>query len=199
MITKLQAVNHLLSTIHEAPVNSLETALPDEASRALTTIDAVSLEVQIRGWKFNTDKNVTLARATPGNTITLPTDVLKAVLNERYRRRGTDFTVRGTQIYDRENRTYALSENVLVDRLVYQLDWEELPTTAQLYIMYKAARVFSANEVSAMESKQNATVEETQAWNELKRDQLDGENPNMFDAPDSALIAGRGVLRAFGF
>lgn len=198
MISKLEAVNHLLRTIHESPVNSLETDLPDEAGRALETLDEVSHEVQLRGWKFNTERDVTLQKTVDG-FVFLPANAVRAVLNEKYTRPDLDLTIRGNQVYNRKTRTYVITENVLMDRLVYELEWDDLPDTARLYIKHKAARVYASREIVSPTSAQNATVEEIGAWNELKREQFDGEKPNMLSAPDTAQIAGRGVLRAYGF
>mgnify|MGYP001400660828 CR=1 FL=1 len=55
--TKLEAVNLMLSTIGEAPVNSLTSGLVD-AELAETILASVSKAVQSEGWNFNTEKNL---------------------------------------------------------------------------------------------------------------------------------------------
>ena len=52
--TQLQAVNSMLSTIGEAPVNSLDSGLVD-AETAETVLNEVSRDVQSFGWNFNTE------------------------------------------------------------------------------------------------------------------------------------------------
>ena len=52
--TQLEAVNTMLSTIGEAPVNSLTGSLPVDASMAVNILNEVNREVQSAGWKFNT-------------------------------------------------------------------------------------------------------------------------------------------------
>ena len=54
--TELEAVNIMLSSIGEAPVNSLSSGLVD-AELAQTTLHNVSREVQAAGWSFNTEYN----------------------------------------------------------------------------------------------------------------------------------------------
>ena len=55
--TQLEAVNTLLHTIGEAPVNSLTGTLPIDATLALNTINEISREVQAAGWHFNSIEN----------------------------------------------------------------------------------------------------------------------------------------------
>ena len=62
--TELEAVNTMLSTIGEAPVNSLTGSLPTDASMAKNILNEVNREVQSGGWKFNTSYKSTLSRDT---------------------------------------------------------------------------------------------------------------------------------------
>ena len=57
--TKLEAVNVMLTSIGEAPVNSLISGLED-AELAETILESVNKETQSKGWIFNTDLKVTL-------------------------------------------------------------------------------------------------------------------------------------------
>ena len=52
--TKLMAVNTILSTVGEAPVNNL-TAVTADVRIAESVLDEVSREVQSAGWHFNTE------------------------------------------------------------------------------------------------------------------------------------------------
>ncbi len=47
--TELEAVNTILSTIGESPVNSLTGTLPVDATTALNVLDEISREVQSAG------------------------------------------------------------------------------------------------------------------------------------------------------
>jgi hypothetical protein len=76
--TKLEAVNTMLSTIGEAPVNSLATGLID-AETAETILNNVSREVQARGWNFNTEYDYTFSPNVDGE-IDLPANIIRADL-----------------------------------------------------------------------------------------------------------------------
>ena len=73
--THLEAINTMLSTIGEAPVNSLTGSLPTDASMAKNILDEVNREVQSGGWKFNTSYKATLSRNTD-NKIPVANDTM---------------------------------------------------------------------------------------------------------------------------
>ena len=56
--TELQAVNTMLSTIGEAPVDSLTGATSSDAALADQVLTEVVRETLVQGWYFNIDKNL---------------------------------------------------------------------------------------------------------------------------------------------
>ena len=52
--TELQAVNTMLSTIGEAPVNSITGTTTVDVSVAKNILDETSMSIQSQGWNFNT-------------------------------------------------------------------------------------------------------------------------------------------------
>ena len=60
--TELEAVNTILSTIGEAPINSLTGALPVDATVAKNVLSEIAREVQSAGWHFNTHYKFTAER-----------------------------------------------------------------------------------------------------------------------------------------
>ena len=59
--SELEAVNTILSTIGEAPLNTLSGSLPVDGTIAKNVLSEVSREVQSQGWHFNTHYKVTLS------------------------------------------------------------------------------------------------------------------------------------------
>ena len=53
--TELQAVNTMLSTIGEAPVNSITGTTTVDVSVAKNILDETSMSIQSQGWNFNTN------------------------------------------------------------------------------------------------------------------------------------------------
>ena len=80
--TSLAAVNSMLSTIGEAPVNSLQSGLVD-AETAETILNEVSRSVQAYGWNFNSEPDYTVAADTSGHVI-LPIEFIRADLWSYY-------------------------------------------------------------------------------------------------------------------
>ena len=87
--TELEAVNTILSTIGEAPLNSLTGSLPVDGTVAKNVLNEITREVQSQGWHFNTHYKTTLSRDT-NNKIPLASNVLRIELDpNRYSKYNT--------------------------------------------------------------------------------------------------------------
>ena len=73
-LTKLGAVNIVLSNIGMAPVSTIDNDNP-MVSMASNIIDEVSLSLQSEGWVFNTEKGYPFT-PDPNNHIVIPANVL---------------------------------------------------------------------------------------------------------------------------
>ena len=52
--TELEAINTILSTIGESPLNTLSGSLPVDGTMAKNVLNEINREVQSMGWHFNT-------------------------------------------------------------------------------------------------------------------------------------------------
>jgi hypothetical protein len=190
MLTELEAVNEMLAAIPEPPVSSLDDEMPEEASTALLTLRRVSEDVQRMGWTFNTEYDREL---TPNgdSEIVLTDDVLKIEVDRRQTVSTVDPVPRGGRLYDRKNNVYTFTVNVTLRALVRKLDWDDLPDTARRYICLRAQRLFVARITKSQESTQMASVEETFAFRELKKEHAKNPRINMLHSP--------GLIQAFGW
>ena len=68
-MTELEAVNVLLTTIGEAPVNTLTGKQTTDVAIAQQVLNEVNREVQSRGWHFNTEYDVELIPDTSNNIL----------------------------------------------------------------------------------------------------------------------------------
>lgn len=59
-LTELDAVNSIIGTIGEAPINSLEELTDVDAINALRILRNISRQEQSRGWTFNKTPHFTL-------------------------------------------------------------------------------------------------------------------------------------------
>ena len=143
--TELEAINTMLSTIGESPVNAVEDTGNVDVVIARQILQTVSREVQARGWHFNTEKNYTITPDSAGYLV-LPNAVLK--VDTVYPDSSKDVVVRGSKLYDRENHTYVFTDAVKVDMTIL-LTFDELPEVARNYATIRASRIFQERVVGS--------------------------------------------------
>lgn len=186
--TKIEAINSLLATIGESPVNSLTSGLV-EASLADQTLDNVSRAMQSMGWSFNTDLTFKL---TPdaNSEIALPANCLHVDTTSLRMSAESDLVQRGMKMYDRVKNTYTMTEAIEVD-IVVLLDFEEMPESARRYVTVRAARILQDRVLgSDMLHSFNAADEES-AWASLLHNEADIKDLNIFDNFDTYSIINR--------
>jgi len=137
--TELEAINIMLSAIGEAPISRLTGTLPVDAKIAQSTLNEINKKVQMEGWSFNTEIDVTLTRNS-SNEINLPIDVLRVDPNI-HQHSTIDAIQRGLKLYDRLNNKFEFEED-LICTVVYFRNFDEIPEQARYYMTIKAARVF---------------------------------------------------------
>lgn len=133
--TYLEAVNVMLSSVGETPVNSLESQNV-EAEIAADILLQESRSVQAQGWFYNSEKGYRLAPDSQGEII-LPNNCLRADPTDP----NELLMQRGNKLYDIKNHTSIVGKTVVAD-LVIELAFEELPPVARQYITIKASRAF---------------------------------------------------------
>jgi len=126
--TELDAVNEMLRAIGQAPVNSIVTSVPPDAVVALAALRAASRDLQEEGWHFNTEVDVELAFDVGDGHIDIPTNALKVDASG-----SENVVVRGTELYDIENKTLVFTANVKCD-ITYHFEWTDLPAVVRRYV-----------------------------------------------------------------
>lgn len=143
MLTELDAVNSMLRTIHERPVNSLESLDVEDASDAHDALRESSRSVQASGWHFNTELNKVYKPDEFSSHIVLPASAIEA--DAVGTSRGMKVAVRQFQglqrLYDIDNHTYAFRQPVMLDVINF-LEYEVLPQAARDYICAMACYNF---------------------------------------------------------
>ena len=137
--TELEALNIMLASIGEAPVNTLTGSLPVDVKIAQSTLVEINKSVQAEGWSFNTEIDVTLTPNT-SKEIVLPVNVLRVDANI-HQHPDIDPIQRGLKLYDRLKNTFEFDED-LICTVVYFRDFDEIPEQARSYINIRAARIF---------------------------------------------------------
>ena len=192
--TVLEAVNTMLTSIGEAPVNSLTSGLED-AELAESILLNVNREVQSRGWIFNTDLEYLLYPVADG-TIYLPDNVIRIDTTDRVRSSKKEIIERGRKMYDRKNNTFNLTEyatgGLKVD-VVILVAFTDLPEPARRYIAIRSARIFQDRVLSSRELHGFQEVDEMQALTELKDYEGEQTDYNIFDSYDVYRVVDRDI------
>lgn len=191
--TKLEAVNSMLSTIGEAPVNSLTSGLVD-AETAETILNEVSRSVQAHGWNFNSEPDYTVAADTSGNVV-LPTEIIRADLansKTKYRSSKQEYIQRGNKMYDKIKHSFNIGKALKLD-VVVLLDFEVCPEVARRYITVKAARIFQERVVGSDSLSAMNRNDEQEALFVLREMEGDNGDYNIFDDYGTASVLDRSI------
>jgi hypothetical protein len=192
--TELNAVNILLATIGESPINTLVGEdLHVDAAMAKNTLDAVRKELQCTPWYFNTEEKFPLVPNEEGYIILPPTVHTVDVMSARAKYRDIDVVVRGNKLYDRKNHTYKFDRMIEAD-VVLILPFNELPQTAKNYLVIRAARKFQTQAVGS-EALYNYTArDEAMARAEFMANEVRQADRNMLEPTSNSAMGYRSVF-----
>ncbi len=184
--SKLEAINTLLATIGESPVNALNSGLV-EANSAEQTLDNVSRDFQSHGWSFNTELTFKLS-PNAANELTLPANCLHVDTIHTRMSSVSDLVQRGMRMYDRVKNTYAIGLALEVDMVVL-LEFEDMPETARRFVAIKAARVLQDRVLGSDTLHSFNAQDEATAWNAVMQNESDVQDLNIFDNYETNNIA----------
>lgn len=187
LTSRLEAVNSMLMSIGEAPINQLD-GLTVDASIAEATLDEVSRAVQSIGWHFNTEKDFPLVRSLD-NRIPLTSDIVRVDL-VAHEYINIDAVQRNGFLYDRKNHTYTFDKDLKAE-VVRLLDWDDLPQPARSYIIVKATRMFQTRVVGSDTLAGQLAADELSSLVVLKEFDADTADHTVFDNYSVAQVLDR--------
>lgn len=168
MTSELDAVNIMLGTIGESPINSLDAATGVvDAVTARAILSEVSVQVQEEGWHFNTEYEFVLTPSLDTKEIYVPANTIE-VDASAYDRNDIDVAIRGNRLYDRKNKTFQFQQDIKAD-LTILLEFNELPQAARHYITVRAARVFQQRVIGSDTLGSFSEKDEARALRSMRR------------------------------
>jgi len=181
-MTELEAVNILLTTIGEAPINTLAGNQVVDVAVAKQVLNEVSREVQSQGWHFNTEYDVPL---TPNidQQISIPFNTARIDVT------GRDVVQRDGLLFDLKDRSFTFT-NVIKAEVVYYQDFEVIPDTAKRYIVVRAARIFADRMINSETTHQFTLRDEQKALIDLKEFEGDTGDFNVLNSTSVARVIG---------
>ena len=190
--SELESVNTILSTIGEAPLNSLSGSLPVDGTIAKNVLSEVSREVQSQGWHFNTHYKVTLTRDTD-NKIPLATNIVRVEVDpRRYSKVSYDIVQRNNFLYNLAKNEETFDTNFKDATAVYLLPFDEIPEQAKRYITIRSARIFHDRTLGANTIHKFSQEDEAKALSILKQAESHTGDYSIFDTPEQAYTIIRG-------
>jgi hypothetical protein len=190
--SELEAVNTILSTIGESPLNTLSGSLPVDGTIAKNVLSEVSREVQSQGWHFNTHYKVTLTRDTD-NKIPLATNIVRVEVDpRRYSKVSYDIVQRNNFLYNLAKNEETFDTNFKDATAVYLLPFDEIPEQAKRYITIRSARIFHDRTLGANTIHKFSQEDEAKALSILKQAESHTGDYSIFDTPEQAYTIIRG-------
>jgi len=190
--SELEAVNTILSTIGESPLNTLSGSLPVDGTIAKNVLSEVSREVQSQGWHFNTHYKVTFTRDTD-NKIPLATNIVRVEVDpRRYSKVSYDIVQRNNFLYNLAKNEETFDTNFQDATAVYLLPFDEIPEQAKRYITIRSARIFHDRTLGANTIHKFSQEDEAKALSILKQAESHTGDYSIFDTPEQAYTIIRG-------
>ena len=189
--TELEAVNVILSTIGEAPLNSLSGSLPVDGTVAKNVLSEVAREVQSAGWHFNTHYKATLTRDT-NNKIPVGTNVVRVELDPNLVSKADyDLVQRDGFLFNMAKNTDIFDRNFEDVTQVLLLAFNEIPEQAKRYITIRSARVFHDRTLGANTLHKFSLEDEQKSFAVLKQAESQTGDYTVFDSPEQAYTVSR--------
>lgn len=186
-MTELEAVNVLLTTIGEQPVNTLTGNQVTDVTIAQDVLNEVNREVQAQGWHFNTEQQVSLVRDV-SNHINIPADTARIDVREH------DVVIRNGKLFNLTDRTYEFTATVKAD-IIYFQDFNDLPEAAKKYITTRAARIYADRMINSETVNKMVSRDEQKALIDLKEFEADTGDFSMMQSYSVARVLDRGFNR----
>ena len=185
LMSRLDAINDILSLIGEAPLNTLADVTSLDAINAIAALDRAQRECLSNPFWFNTEI-ITLSPSSEGIYVVPPSYLsVTPVKPEK-----DHYVQRGNKLYDLDTNSYGGQTADLEVEVLVSLDWDELPQTAREAIQSTAAKHYAFSEVGEQFLYQVASQNERTAMAELYNENLRQSKLSRLDGPVL-----RGVVR----
>lgn len=178
--TELEAVNRLLGSIGQTPVNTLEFSGIPDVTDAVSYLREALKDVEAVGWSWNTDRSYTL-NPDPSGYIAIPTGALEvdpedpsaSVVIRRNPATGQ------LSLYDYEEQSFKFDDSVDAT-IVWAFPFEDIPQAARTYVTILAGRRFQAQNVTSNVLSRFQEEDEMRAFMALQRIERRTRDANAF-------------------
>ena len=185
-LTELEAVNEILASIGESPVNTIENPNNVDVINCLRILRNVNRRIQSKGWTFNKIDSYTLNPDTSTHKIKWMSNLLFVIGTDN-----TKYTKKGDYLFDWDNQTDTFTSSITCT-IIFLVDFEDMPDPMRSYITAKAARAFQTRYLGDSSLGEELLRDEQEAWAALMEYELDSNDFNMLDVSGVQTILTRG-------
>ena len=157
-LTKLDAVNIILSNVGQAPVTTIDNDNP-MVSMANNILDEVAESMQSEGWSFNHETAYPFTPDVNGEILVAENIIRLDVADTSSE---LDPVIRQGKLYDKRAHTYKFDKQLDLD-VTWLLLFEDLPQPAKQYSAIRAANLFAGRAVGSQEQVRFGEREESVA------------------------------------
>ena len=182
-LTKLDAVNIVLSNVGQAPITQIDNDNPMVALAA-NMIDEVSEAVQSEGWAFNYEVRYPFVPDV-NNEVPIAPNIIRADDGNPYSR--YDLIIRDHKLYDKKAHTFKFTQKLHLD-VTWLLEFEDLPQPVKQYVAIRTANLYAGRAVGSTEAVKFGEREEAQARATLIQYETEQGDYNILGTEDNQQI-----------
>lgn len=175
-LTELDAVNRIIGTIGESPIDTLDDMTDVDSINAYRILQDISRQEQSRGWSFNRIPHFTLTPDTYSHKIPWNNNFLFLKANHHRHK-----LIRQGEFIKDLRRDSVIFEHPLDVEVVLYIPFDELPEAMRNYIIAKACFVFQQNYFGDDSLVKTTQMQMQEAWQYLQEYEIDNNNYSMFD------------------
>tara|TARA_R100000152_G_C6776719_1_gene206051 strand:+ start:284 stop:919 length:636 start_codon:yes stop_codon:yes gene_type:complete len=187
--TELSAVNTILGSIGQSPISTLDFDNP-EIAFIYNLLKESNQDVQTEGWVFNRENHIKQYTGSD-NKIIIDSTYVRIDMEDSWdktrdfvRRKDTDGL---WKLYDKVNHTFEFPDDDYFHvNVVRLLEFEDIPTVFQRYIIYKAAGRAAVQLVANPQLQQMMATFEAQARAACMEYECNQGDHSFFGWPDDS-------------
>lgn len=175
-LTELDAVNRIIGTIGESPIDTLDDMTDVDAINAYRILLDISRQEQSRGWSFNRISHFKLTPDMYTKKIPWNSNILFLKANHHVHK----LVRQGNYVKDLR-RDSVIFEHPIDVEVVFYIPFDELPEQMRNYIISKACFIFQQNYFGDESLVKTTQMQMQEAWQLLQEFEIDNNNYSMFD------------------
>lgn len=182
--TAVSAVNAMLESIGERPVNDIDNTQRLDVQTAVRCLNETNVLWQTRGWWFNREEEVTLSPNGDGE-YDIPSNVVK--IDPTYDS-DWEWVKRGNKLWNRDTQAFTGHTADLYVNYILLLDFDDCPESFKQYVARRAGVLFQSRKVGSPTLFEFTSEFANEAWAILQQEEVDNEDSNLTYAREIAEI-----------